>query len=153
MARKGPRLRSQPSPLQKSASTVLPKRNAQGGCLGAGVDYWVCLPHLTDNNRYCGFGLCYRRLRNVKGSLWSHKRVRWIDQEPALSLRMNPRKRLVRESPEALSVPTARNEFWSMAYMHGQLESGCCFRMLNAIEDFNSEALGIEVGFSLPPNV
>ena len=37
-----------------------------------------------------------------------------------------------------------------MDFMYGQLEDGRSFRLLNVIDDFNREALGIEVDFSLP---
>jgi len=47
-------------------------------------------------------------------------------------------------------VPDAVNRVWSMDFMHDQLEDGRSFRLLNVIDDFNREALGIEVDFSLP---
>ena len=62
---------------------------------------------LTDNHRSWGFGLCYLYLRNVKGFKWNHKRVYRIYKELELNLRIKPRKRLVREKPEALTVPEA----------------------------------------------
>jgi putative transposase len=34
--------------------------------------------------------------------------------------------------------------------MHDQLEDGRSFRLFNVIDDFNREALGIDVDFSLP---
>lgn len=37
-----------------------------------------------------------------------------------------------------------------MDFMHDQLEYGHSIRLLNVIDDFNREALGIEVDFSLP---
>ena len=108
------------------------------------------LLRLTDNNRTWGFGLCYLYLRNVKGFGWNHKRIYRIYRELELNLRIKPRKRLVRQKPEPLKVPRAINEVWSMDFMHDQLEDGRSFRTLNVIDDFNREALGIEVDFSLP---
>lgn len=108
------------------------------------------LLRLTDNNRIWGFGLCYLYLRNVKGFHWNHKRVYRIYRELELNLRIKPRKRLVREKPEALTVPMAMNQVWSMDFMHDQLYDGRSFRLFNVIDDFNRESLGIEVDFSLP---
>jgi len=105
---------------------------------------------LTDNHRSWGFGLCYLYLRNVKGFKWNHKRVYRIYKELELNLRIKPRKRLVREKPEALTVPQAINQVWSMDFMHDQLEDGRTFRLFNVIDDFNREAIGMEVDFSLP---
>ena len=105
---------------------------------------------LTDNHRNWGFGLCYLYLRNVKGFKWNHKRVYRIYKELELNLRIKPRKRLVREKPEALTVPQAINQVWSMDFMHDQLEDGRTFRLFNVIDDFNREAIGMEVDFSLP---
>lgn len=34
--------------------------------------------------------------------------------------------------------------------MHDQLEDSHCSRLFNVIDDFNREALGIEIDFSLP---
>jgi putative transposase len=73
-----------------------------------------------------------------------------IYKELKLNLRIKPRKRLVREEPEALTLPQALNEVWSMDFMHDQLVDGRTFMLFNVIDDFNREALGIEVDFSLP---
>jgi putative transposase len=67
-----------------------------------------------------------------------------------LNLRIKPRKRLVREKPEPLAVPAAINEVWSMDFMHDTLGVGRSIQLFNVIDDFNHEALGIEVDFSLP---
>ncbi len=108
------------------------------------------LVRLTDNQRGWGFGLCFLYLRNVKGFGWNHKRVYRIYRELELNLRIKPRKRLQREKPEPLAVPTAINQVWSMDFMHDQLSDGRGFRLFNVIDDHNREALGIEVDFSLP---
>ena len=68
----------------------------------------------------------------------------------ALNLRIKPRKRLKRDKPDALAVPDAPNEVWSMDFMADRLGDGRAFRLLNILDDFNREGLGIEVDFSLP---
>lgn len=108
------------------------------------------LLRLTDSHRTWGFMLCFLYLRNVRGFGWNHKRVYRIYKELELNLRIKPRKRLVRQMPEPLAVPRAINEVWSMDFMHDQLADGRSIRTLNVIDDFNREALGIEVDFSLP---
>jgi len=37
-----------------------------------------------------------------------------------------------------------------MDFMHDQLDEGRTFRLFDVLDDFNREALGIEVDFSLP---
>lgn len=108
------------------------------------------LLRLTENNRNWGFGLCFLYLRNVKGFKWNHKRVYRIYRDLELNLRIKPKKRLKREKPEALTVPSQINECWSMDFMHDQLSDGRSIRLLNVIDDFNREGLAIEIDFSLP---
>lgn len=105
---------------------------------------------LTQSQRNWGFKLCFLYLRNVKGYGWNHKRVYRIYRELELNLRIKPRKRLKREKPETLAVPESINQVWSMDFMHDQLQNGRCIRLLNVIDDFNREGLGIEIDFSLP---
>jgi putative transposase len=103
-------------------------------------------------------------LRNIKGHGWNHKRVYWIYRELELNLRIKPRKRLKRDKPDALVVPPSLqsipridcltlwppNMTWSMDFMADRLGDGRQFRLLNVLDDFNREGLGIEVDFSLP---
>jgi len=72
--------------------------------------------------------------------------------ELSLNMRIKPKKRLKRDKPEPLAVPESRNECWSMDFMHDQLSDYRYIRLLNVIDDFNREALAIEVDFSLPAN-
>lgn len=108
------------------------------------------LLQLTHNQRNWGFGLCFLYLRNVKGFSWNHKRVYRIYRDLELNLRIKPKRRIERDKPEALAVPSTINEIWSMDFMHDQLEDGRSFRLLNILDDCNREGLGIEVDFSLP---
>jgi putative transposase len=108
------------------------------------------LTGLTDARKTWGFGLCFLHLHNVKGHPWNHKRVYRIYCELELNLRIKPRKRLKRDKPDALAVPEAPNMTWSMDFMADRLGDGRAFRLLNVLDDFNREGLGIEVDFSLP---
>jgi putative transposase len=67
-----------------------------------------------------------------------------------LNFRIKPRKRLKRDKPDALIVPDAPNMVWSMDFMADRLEDGRQFRLLNVLDDFNREDLGIEADISLP---
>ena len=122
----------------------------QAKCLAENAQIADHLIRLTHNQRNWGFGLCFLYLRNVKGYRWNHKRVYRIYCELELNLRIKPRKRIVREKPEALAVPEAINQCWSMDFMHDQLADGRSFRLLNIIDDFNREALAMDIDLSLP---
>jgi len=108
------------------------------------------LVRLTHNQHNWGLGLSFLYLRNVKGYGWNHKRVYRIYRELELKLRIKPRKRIVREKPEPLTVPESINQCWSMDFMHEQLSDGRSYRLFNVIDDFNREALAIDIDFSLP---
>ena len=105
---------------------------------------------LTHAKKTWGFGLCFLYLRNVQGHGWNHKRVYRIYCGQELNLRIKPRKRLKRDKPDALAVPASPNLVWSMDFMADRLGDGRAFRLLNVLDDFNREGLGIEVDFSLP---
>ncbi len=67
-----------------------------------------------------------------------------------MNLRIKPKKRMVRGKLAALTVPESINQVWSMDCIHDQLSNGRSIRLFNLIDDFNREALDIEVDFSLP---
>lgn len=108
------------------------------------------LLRLTATNKRWGFGLCYLYLRNVKGAGWNHKRVYRIYRELELNLRIKPKRRIKRDKPDALSVPVAPNQVWSIDFMSDSLVDGRSFRTFNVLDDYNREGLGIEVDQSLP---
>lgn len=108
------------------------------------------LLRLTMFNKRWGFGLCFLYLRNVKGYGWNHKRVYRIYRELELNLRIKPKRRIKRDKPEALSVPTAVNQVWSIDFMSDSLTDGRLLRTFNVIDDYNREGLAIDVDLSLP---
>src|SRR5690606_28692245 len=105
---------------------------------------------LTQAHKRWGFGLCFLYLRNVQGYDWNHKRAYRIYRELELNLRIQPRRRIRRDYPGELDVPTAPNQVWSMDFMSDQLVSGKAFRTFNVLDDYNREGLSIEVDLSLP---
>jgi len=108
------------------------------------------LLRLVTANKQWGFGLCFLHLRNVKGFSWNHKRVYRIYRELELNLRIKPRKRIKRDKPDALSVPTAANQVWSIDFMSDSLSDGRTLRTFNVIDDYNREGLAIDIDLSLP---
>ena len=51
---------------------------------------------------------------------------------------------------DELAVPEAPNLVWSMDFMADRLADDRQFRLLNVLEDFDRDGLGIEVDFSSP---
>ncbi len=88
-------------------------------------------------------------LRN-EGHRWNHKRIRRVYRQLQLNIRVRPKKRLPSRSPLPLIVPETSNRCWSVDFMRDGLTSGRTFRTFNVIDDFNREALAIEIDTSLP---
>ena len=84
------------------------------------------------------------------GLPYNHKRVYRIYCELELNLRIKPKRRIKRAKPVPLAVPDQINHSWRMDFMHDGLTDGRAFRLFNVIDDYNREALTIEVDFSLP---
>ena len=108
------------------------------------------LLRLTTTHKQWGFGLCFMYLRNTKGFKWNHKRVYRIYKQLELNLRIKPRRRIKRDKPEALSVPMAINQIWSMDFMSDTLTDGRSIRAFNVVDDYNREGLNIDVDLSMP---
>jgi len=96
-----------------------------------------------------GIRKLYDWLRS-QGYRWNHKRVHRVYCAMKLNLRIQPRKRLPKRTATPLAQPTTPNTCWSMDFMSDALLNGRRFRTLNVIDDFNREALAIEVDTSLP---
>lgn len=95
-----------------------------------------------------GFPYYFSRIRN-EGKIWNHKRVKRVYDLLALNKRKRRRRRLPQRPLEALQQPTGMNFKWSMDFMHDTLANGRKIRILNIIDDYNREALAMEVDYSL----
>jgi putative transposase len=67
-----------------------------------------------------------------------------------LNLRRKGKRRLPNRYPEPLVVPGDMSQCWSIDFMCDSLFCGRRFRTFNAVDDYNREALAIEVDLSLP---
>ena len=96
-----------------------------------------------------GFGKFFAMLRG-NGKPWNHKRVHRVYCALKLNKRRKHRRRLPTRNPEPLSVPESVNQCWSADFMSDALWDGRRFRTFNVVDDYNREALSIEIDLSLP---
>lgn len=85
-----------------------------------------------------------------QGSPWNHKKMYRVYCEMELNLRVKPKKRLPTRNPHPLIQPETANACLSLDFMSDSLENGRSFRTFNVLDDFNREALWIEIDLSLP---
>jgi len=107
------------------------------------------IEQLARRHKQWGVLKIYRRLRK-QGELVNHKRIRRLYRELGLSLRRKTKRRLPDAIRKPLPKATACNECWSLDFTSDNLTGGRKFRTLNVVDDYNREALGIEVDYSLP---
>jgi len=107
------------------------------------------LRQLADRQPRWGCDKMTDYLRN-QGHAWNHKRIRRVYRAMALHLKRKPKKRLPARAAQTLVVPAQANQTWSLDFMSDALSNGRTFRTLNVIDDYNREALWIEVDTSLP---
>lgn len=67
-----------------------------------------------------------------------------------LNIRRKPKRRIPARIMEALGIPDAPNEVWSIDFMSDALTDGRRFRLFNVIDDFNHASLSIDIDTSLP---
>lgn len=81
---------------------------------------------------------------------FNHKRVHRVYCLLNLNKRRRGKKRLPSREPVTLQQPVAQNQCWSMDFMSDTLFTSHRFRTFNVVDDFNREALAIEVDLNLP---
>jgi putative transposase len=107
------------------------------------------LNRLADKHPTYGFWKMYHRLRN-KGYKWNHKRVYRVYCNLKMNIRRKRKRRLPARVKRPLEQPEEPNQVWSMDFMSDSLWEGYSFRILNVLDDYNREALAMEIDRSLP---
>ena len=96
-----------------------------------------------------GFKKLFKVLRR-QGHVWNHKRVHRIYCLLKLNFRRKGKQRLPVRNPVPLATPEALNQCWSIDFMHDALTCGRRLRTFNVVDDFNREALAIEIDLNIP---
>lgn len=105
------------------------------------------LNELAEDKPRRGFPYFFGRIRN-EGHIWNRKRVKRVYNLMQLNQRRKHKRRLPKRLVGALVLPANNNQTWSMDFMHDTLMSGRKIRVLNIIDDYNREALAIDVDYS-----
>ncbi|HAU5601088.1 MULTISPECIES: IS3 family transposase [unclassified Citrobacter] len=109
----------------------------------------VALQAVAERYPQYGFPKLFQVLRR-QGHPWNHKRIHRIYCLLKLNFRRKGKQRLPVRNPSPLATPEALNQSWSVDFMHDALVCGRRFRTFNVADDFNREALSIEIDLNLP---
>ncbi|GCJ45053.1 IS1400 transposase [Escherichia coli] len=96
-----------------------------------------------------GFPKLFQVLRR-QGYPWNNKRIHRIYCLLKLNFRRKGKQRLPVRNPSPLAAPEALNQSWSIDFMHDALVCGRRSRTFNVVDNFNREALSIEIDLNLP---
>ena len=108
----------------------------------------AALAALVEDRPSRGFWKCRKLLRR-KGYAWNHKRIYRVYTQMRLNRCRLAKKRLPKRHRVELYVPRWPNTVWSADFMADALHNGRRFRTFNVVDDFNREALHIEIDTSL----
>ncbi|MBW8811557.1 MAG: IS3 family transposase, partial [Lysobacter sp.] len=106
------------------------------------------LAQLVEGRPNRGFWKCRKQLRR-QGRRWNHKRIYRVYKRMNLHLRRPAKRRLPKRERLALYVPRQPDTVWSADFMSDALICGRRFRTFNVVDDFNRQALHIEVDTSI----
>lgn len=109
------------------------------------------LAELAAQHPEFGFKKMFLTLRR-RGHSWNHKRVYRVYCSMRLNRKRKHKRRVPTRNPLPLAVPSGFNQVWSADFMSDALWDGRRFRTFNMIDDFNREALTIEIDTGISAN-
>lgn len=95
-----------------------------------------------------GFWKCRKLLRRQRKP-WNHKRIYRVYCAMKLNLRRPAKRRLPKRLRVPLYVPKLPDTVWSADFVSDTLHNGRRFRTFNVVDDFNREAMHIEIDTSI----
>ncbi|KAB7619409.1 IS3 family transposase [Alkalilimnicola sp. S0819] len=108
----------------------------------------AALQELAEKHPTQGFWKYQSKLRR-RGYRWNHKRVYRV----YCAMKLNHKRRVKRRVPprerQPLDVPDKPNAVWSADFVSDALYCGRRFRTFNVLDDFNREAVTIEIDTSI----
>ena len=108
----------------------------------------AALAALVEGRPSRGFWKCRKLLRR-QGKRWNHKRIYRVYCQMKLNLRRRAKRRLPKRLRVPLYVPRLPDTVWSADFMSDALLNGRRFRTFNVVDDFNRQALHIEIDTSI----
>jgi putative transposase len=108
----------------------------------------AALAKLVEGHPNRGFWMCRKQLRR-QHKPWNHKRIYRVYKLMRLNLRRAAKRRLPKRERVPLYVPRHPDTVWSADFMSDALSCGRRFRLFNVVDDFNREALHVEVDTSI----
>jgi putative transposase len=145
-------IREHALPIRRACNCVTLSRSA---CYRPWADGTVrdaeiiaALAQLVEGRPARGFWKCRKQLRRSRKP-WNHKRIYRVYKRMNLHLRRPAKRRLPKRERVALYVPRLPDTVWSADFMSDALICGRRFRTFNVVDDFNREALHIEVDTSI----
>ncbi len=96
-----------------------------------------------------GFPKIFDAIRR-KNFRWNHKKVYRVYKENEFQLKHRKKQRIEAAKRKPMPKASRPNEVWSIDFMSDSLNNSRKFRTFNVLDDFNREALTIEIDTSLP---
>lgn len=108
----------------------------------------AALARLVEDRPSRGYWKCRQRLSRTHPQ-WNHKRIYRVYCAMKLNLRRAAKRRLPKRERVPLYVPRRPDSVWSADFMSDTLLCGRSFRTFNIADDFNREAVHIEIDTSI----
>ncbi|MGH8040709.1 MAG: IS3 family transposase [Rudaea sp.] len=108
----------------------------------------AALARLVEDRPSRGFWKCCALVRRTQPH-WNPKRIYRVYKAMRLNLRRAARRRLPKRERVPLYVPRLPDSVWSADFVSDALACGRRFRTFNIVDDFNRQAMHIEVDTSI----